>query len=47
MSPKNKRKRNQKNPSTDSENEEFSISDVMAKLISIEKNQNTKIDDIK
>lgn len=45
MSPRPKRKRNTKN--NDSENEEFSLADVMAKLASIEENQNNKIDGIK
>lgn len=42
MSPRPKRKRNQ-HENTD----EYSIADVMAKLISIEKNQNSQIDEIK
>lgn len=41
-SPRTKRKRNQ-----NGNDEEYSIADVMAKLISIEKNQNTQIDEIK
>lgn len=44
MSPRPKRKRNIKN--NDSENDEISLGDVMAKLVSIEKNQNNKIDGI-